>query len=267
MPQITTPMSVRRRLARRALPALAAAAGVAALAGSATAAPGHHGPGHAPPAPHHQVASGAHVGGPPPAPGYRGPRAERPAPPQHHPAGERPLASNERQATLTGTATALSYGRHGEAKGLVLDDGTEVKAPPHAQLVDLASLVGRSVSATGILKPAKIHHGSVESGGELLFADREPRHGPPAGEQRVSRTATVAGLVTGPRGEVKGLALEDGTEVDVPRHVAYDIDTTGLVGRRIEVTGFQKPAELKDATIRSGGQIVSDDRGPRLGSR
>lgn len=78
------------------------------------------------------------------------------------PAEEKPKTepSNEPQSTLTGTVKFLNYAKHGEANGVVLENGDFIHLKPHgAQALKVA--VGQKISATGVAQ-------KMPSGGTVI---------------------------------------------------------------------------------------------------
>lgn len=184
--------------------------------------------------------------------------------PSQRPAGEAPARpSDERSTSFSAEVERLTRGRRGEVNGLLLDNGRLVKAPRHAIVRDLDDLPGRTVRVSGYEKPAKVGHATVVVDGETITAPREERRDVPAEETRVERSGEITGVTRGPRGEANGIVLADGTRVGVPR----EADAGSLVGRQATVTGWLKPAEVKDATVTADGVTYIRDEGPRAGGR
>lgn len=91
---------------------------------------------------------------------------------------------------------------------------------------------------------------SRESGAETVFVGRgapgnrtEDRIGDRIGDRPATVSGVVAGWRRGPRGEVNGLLLEDGTEVRFPPHRAERVRGVVREGARVEVSGAWRGPE------------------------
>lgn len=177
--------------------------------------------------------------------------------------GEAPARpSDERSTSFSGQVDRVTNGPRGEANGLVLDDGRRITAPRHTIVRDLADLPGRTVRVSGYEKPAKVGHATVVVDGRTITAPRHERPDAPEGERRVERSGKVTSVTRGPRGESNGIVLSDGTRVGIPHR---EVDAASLVGRQATVTGWLKPAEVKEATVTTGGVTYIRDARPDVG--
>lgn len=196
---------------------------------------------------------------PPAPPASERPPAGAPAPPS----GEAPARPSEEKAvSLQEKVDRLLRNREGAVDGLLLANGTKVKAPRHAIRRDLSDLDGRTVNVSGYLKPAKVGHATIVVDGQTIDSPRHARPEVPEGENRVQRSGKVTSVTRGPRSEANGIVLDDGTRVGVPHHV----DAAALIGKTARVDGYLKPAEVKHATVTSGGQTYIRDEGPGRGA-
>jgi hypothetical protein len=138
----------------------------------------------------------------------------------------------------------------GEADGLVLTDGTEVHFPPHM-----------GVAVIGVVKPGStVYVRGVRPRGVAMIAavtvspaegTRIVDGGPPERDEphkmarkraHASRTAMeVAGVLRqvlhGPKGEARGLLLEDGRVGRFPPHAAEDLMSLLVPGTQLLLRG------------------------------
>jgi len=132
----------------------------------------------------------------------------------------------------TGTVERFLLNPHGDADGLLLTDGTEVHFPPHlSKQVLTVFKPGDEVKVRGI-HPRGVDHllaaVSLESANGTRIIDQgppkdhgdhkaEPRHAADA-YKPVEVEGVVRRVVHGPKGEVRGVLLEDGRIVRVSQH-------------------------------------------------
>lgn len=134
----------------------------------------------------------------------------------------------------------------GEADGLVLTDGTEVHFPPHMGATVLGAVrPGSTVRICGI-RPrgvAMVAAVAVQPEDGARIVDAGPPHG---GEARrpahARRTAVeVEGVLRqklhGPKGEVRGVLLEDGRSARFPPHAGEGIEALLAPGARLLLRG------------------------------
>jgi len=129
----------------------------------------------------------------------------------------------------------------GDVDGLILNDGTEVKLPPHltAQIVfairpgDGVSVRGLRARALPLVDATQITN--IATGKSVID------NGPPDGPGRRGGEQTLSGRITtvlhGKRGEVNGAVLEDGTELRLPPPEAERFGDTLRAGQTISVRG------------------------------
>ena len=137
-----------------------------------------------------------------------------------------------------GTVRQYTLTPRGDVDGLILTDGTEVKAPPHlsAQLV-FAVRPGDAVTIHGLKARAL-----PLVDGSLIRNDATGATVTDLGPPRRDRTeTTVSGRVGmplhGKRGEVNGVLLEDATQVRMPPREAERWSAELRAGRTLTVRG------------------------------
>jgi hypothetical protein len=126
----------------------------------------------------------------------------------------------------------------GDVDGLILQDGTEVKVPPHlsALLVyavrpgDAVTMRGLRAMAIPLVDAASIRNDASEA---TIVDD-----GGPAGRfQQTMVSGKIAMLLHGRRGEVNGALLEDDTTLRLPPHEAERLSNLLTVGRPLSASG------------------------------
>lgn len=139
---------------------------------------------------------------------------------------------------------------HGEIDGFMLADGTEVHVPPHMGAeVHAALRPGRTIWVRGV-RPRDaemIAAVSVQAdGGRLIVDDGPPEHTEaPAEAHRKAREvrshAEIEGVVRrplhGPKGELRGLLLEDGRSGRFPPHHAPAVASLLQSGAAVVIRG------------------------------
>jgi hypothetical protein len=129
----------------------------------------------------------------------------------------------------------------GEVDGLILDDGTQVHMPPHlgAQLVsvikpgDQITVRGLKARAVALIDAVSVTNDATN----LNVVDI----GPPGPRGGVGQVLQASGHVKaplhGPRGDLNGVLLEDGTIVNLPPDEADRLAAELAVGQPLYVTG------------------------------
>ncbi len=142
-----------------------------------------------------------------------------------------------------GTVAEYSLTPRGDVDGLILSDGTEVHLPPHlgTQLVfavkpgDAVTVRGLHAMAVPMVQAASV---SNDASGKTVV-DTGP--GGPPGPRGVEQPLTAAGrikaLLHGPRGDLNGVLLEDGTIVRMPPPEATRLSAQLTVGAPLVVRG------------------------------
>ena len=120
---------------------------------------------------------------------------------------------------IDGKVAQYSLTPRGEVDGVILDDGTQVHLPPHlgAQLVfvvkpgDKISVRGLKAREIALIESVSVTNNATH----LSVVDT----GPP-GSRSTGQTLQASGHVKaqlhGPRGELNGVLLEDGTIIHLP---------------------------------------------------
>ncbi|KWV57623.1 hypothetical protein AS156_38585 [Bradyrhizobium macuxiense] len=126
---------------------------------------------------------------------------------------------------INGTVTRYTLTPRGDVDGLILTDGTEVHFPPHlsTQLVYAVrpsdAVTVRGLKALSVPLVAAVSITNDRSG--QTVTDNGPGFGPgPKGPREAGQPMTVQGRVQmalhGPRGDVNGVLIEDGTILRLP---------------------------------------------------
>jgi hypothetical protein len=138
------------------------------------------------------------------------------------------LHDTEQLPVEQGQVQQFTLTPRGDIDGLILTDGTEVKIPPHLSTEiaysikpgDTVTIHGLRAAAVPLVQAVSI---SDEATGRTVIDDGPPppRGGPALGPAAPGLTSTeVQGRVHmalhGPRGEVNGALLEDGTVLRLP---------------------------------------------------
>jgi len=134
---------------------------------------------------------------------------------------------------VLGTVTQFLINPHGEIDGMILDEGVEVHFPPHmSRSIGGAVAVGDKIKVRGVRPRSSDVIAGVAldtANGNRITDDGPPspdgKHGkakrkPPAREE--GKTIEAVGVVLralhGPKGEVRGVLLEDGAAIRFPKH-------------------------------------------------
>lgn len=170
-----------------------------------------------------------------------------------------------------GTVRQYTLTPRGDVDGLILTDGTEVKAPPHlgTQLVfavrpgDAVTIHGLKARALPLVDGSLIRNDAT--GATVIDL------GPP---KRERTETTVTGRVTmplhGKRGEIDGALLDDGTQVRLPPREAERWSADLQAGRPVSVRGFVTRGPLgtvieAHAIATAGGAMTEVDAPPPRG--
>jgi hypothetical protein len=170
-----------------------------------------------------------------------------PAPPNGPlPAGPgAPIYDLQQLPATKGTVSRYTLTPRGDVDGLTLADGTEVDFPPHlsTQLV-FAIKPGDAVTVRGLkaLKSPLIAAIAIING-ETGYAviDRGPGAGPGPGPREARQAMSLQGRVQmsphGPRGELNGAMLKDGTILRLPPSEPAHLAALLMPGQTIVVQG------------------------------
>jgi hypothetical protein len=135
----------------------------------------------------------------------------------------------------------------GDVDGFILNDGTEVKLPPHltSQIV-FAARPGDAVIVRG-LKAQALPMVDAASVTNFATGATVVDTGPPGGPGRAENEQTISGRITatlhGQRGEVNGALLDNGTIVRLPPQEAERMQAALAPGQPVTARG----ATLKTA--------------------
>ena len=145
-----------------------------------------------------------------------------------------------------GTVERFIFNPKGVADGLIFADGTEVHFPPHMASQVLASVkLGDKIVVRGV-KPrgaAMLAAVALEpANGRRIVDDGPEEHddhndSPLKHHKEMTVTGKITQLLHGPKGEVRGVLLDDGSSGRFPPHVAEELRDALRVGRRVVVTG------------------------------
>jgi hypothetical protein len=141
---------------------------------------------------------------------------------------------------IQGKVAQYSLTPRGEVDGLILDDGTQVHLPPHlgAQLV-FAIKPGDTITVRGLKSReiALIEAVSVTNDAtHVSVVDTGPPDPRGAG-QSLQANGHVKAQLHGPRGDLNGVLLEDGTIIHLPPDEADRLAAQLAVGQPLYVTG------------------------------
>jgi hypothetical protein len=170
-----------------------------------------------------------------------------------------------------GTVKQYTLTPRGDIDGLILNDGTEVKLPPHlsAQVV-FAIRPGDDVSIRG-LRARAIPLVDASSVTDIRSGKSVVDNGPPDGPARRATEQTIGGRIAaqlhGKRGEVNGAILDDGTQLRLPPPEADRLSDWLRPGQMISVRGDLLDTPLgKVLDVRAMGTSpdrLSEVAGPR----
>jgi hypothetical protein len=150
---------------------------------------------------------------------------------------------------VTGVVRRFVINPHGEIDGLLLEDGTLAKYPPH-MAAELAAAVkpGDTISVRGFreyagtvkalvitneaTKRTVIEHPPVPGIGKM------PKHLRFATLARLASSGTVDRAMYGKKGEINGVMLGDGTVVRFPPHAVFQFGAQLQPGQAIAAEGF-----------------------------
>src|SRR5437764_13689975 len=119
-----------------------------------------------------------------------------------------------------GTVKQYTLTPRGDVDGLILNDGTEIKLPPHltAQIVfavkpgDAVSVRGLKARALSLIDAASVTN--FVTG--ITVTDNGPPDGPGRTITETTLTGRIAAVLHGKRGEVNGALLDHGTILRLP---------------------------------------------------
>ena len=175
-----------------------------------------------------------------------------PAPMPDPPSGgisQTPLYDPAQLPSFTGRVQQFTLTPRGEIDGVILSDGTEVKtAPPLSTSIAYSIKPGDTVTIHGLRAVAipliqAVSLTDDTSGRRIVDEDLGPGPGgrPPAPNAAEPRLAEVQGAIRmslhGPRGEINGVLLTDGTVLRLPPDAAVNLVTLLQPGRMVIAQG------------------------------
>lgn len=144
----------------------------------------------------------------------------------------------------TGTVDQLLVNKHGEADGFLLTDGGEVHVPPHlspALLRDVrpgSKVKVRGVRPRGVNMVAAV---AIDTARGRILDEGPHARDDDAFEKAVHASMSMEGVVKraihGPKGETRGVVLEDGRIIRLPPHEAERFSDLLKKGSNIAVRG------------------------------
>ncbi|MFM0229673.1 hypothetical protein [Paraburkholderia sediminicola] len=145
-----------------------------------------------------------------------------------------------------GTVTQFLLNPHGELDGFILGIDRQVHFPPHlSRHVARHVSVGDKVRVRGVKPRAADIVAAVQltSGTGVVILDEGPHpHGekhekPDVDKRAVEVTGEVMLSLYGPKGELRGALLTDGTSIRMPPHAAEELSSYLESGAHIQVWG------------------------------
>ncbi|WP_244850912.1 hypothetical protein [Caballeronia sp. SL2Y3] len=145
-----------------------------------------------------------------------------------------------------GTVTRFLLNPHGEFDGFILDDSRQVHFPPHlskqlARNVKMGDLVTvRGIKPRGADMVAAV---AVMTKAGRTILDEGPdsggKHHPPEVEMRqMEASGEVLLALHGPKGELRGALLDDGTSLRMPPHAAEALSEYLTPGAHVHAWGY-----------------------------
>src|ERR1700716_362940 len=175
-----------------------------------------------------------------------------------------------------GTVRQYTLTPRGDADGLILNDGTEVKLPPHltGQIVfairpgDQVSIRGLRARAIPLIDAASITNVATGKG----VVDNGPPDGPDRGGYEKAYSGRIASPLHGKRGEVNGALLDNGTILRLPPPEAERLQSFLQPGQPLTVRGANLVTPLGtvmsvSAIGSSPGQLTEFTFPPRVGPK
>ena len=145
-----------------------------------------------------------------------------------------------------GQVDAYSLTPRGDVDGVILKDGTQVHMPPHlgARLVqavkpgDAVTIRGLKAQALPVIQALSI---TGDASGQTVV-DTGPPAGPPQPLTMSFQWVTASGRVReplyGPRGDMNGALLDDGTQVHLPPNQASTLGAGLQAGQTLAAQGY-----------------------------
>lgn len=173
---------------------------------------------------------------------------------------------------IQGKVAQYSLTPRGDVDGLLMADGTEVHLPPHlsTQLVfavkpgDAVTIHGLKARAVPMVMAMSITNDATHA--EVVATGPHERHG---GGTPMEVSGKVKEQLHGPRGDLNGVLLEDGTIVHLPPPEAERLASQLAAGQSIYVRGDGMQNALGHVVaaqaIGPSKDNVTEIHGPRMG--
>ena len=150
-----------------------------------------------------------------------------------------------------GRVAQYSLTPRGDVDGLILADGTEVHLPPHlgAQLVfavkpgDAVTIRGLRARAIPMVQAMQVTNDATSQSVTDLGPGGPP-HGPGGAEQAMEAQGRIKAQLFGPRGELNGVLLDDGTQVHLPPPEAQRLAAELTPGQTVYASGLGSASAL-----------------------
>jgi hypothetical protein len=164
--------------------------------------------------------------------------ARPPAPPP-------PDDARNSTTTIQGTVERYLLNPFGEVDGLLLQDGTQVHFPPHlSRALTEAVKPGTPVridgdsESRGVIRAENVEN--TQTRARIANVPPNPDSPPPqrAALNRMQASGQVSTMLSGPRGEVNGVILNEGTIVRFPPRIADRFETLLRPGQSLAVSGY-----------------------------
>jgi len=145
-----------------------------------------------------------------------------------------------------GTVSQFLLNPHGDLDGFIIDSNQQVHFPPHmSKQVTKSIRIGDKLRVRGVKPRAADIVAAVEliTSGGLAIIDEGPHHNgeqhekPHVEKQPMELTGEVKLSLYGPKGELRGALLTDGTSIRMPAHAAQELASYLAPGIHIQVWG------------------------------
>jgi hypothetical protein len=165
------------------------------------------------------------------------------------------------EPTFEGQVQQFTLSPRGDIDGLILKDGTEVKTPPHLSTAiayaikpgDNVTIHGLRAAAIALLQATSIT--DHVSGRTIVDTG-------PAGPDALAMTeahGTVRMSLHGPRGEINGILLGDGTVLRLPPDAVSNISDLAQPGRTVFARGSELVSPIGTVMeVRAIGSAAAD---------
>lgn len=154
---------------------------------------------------------------------------------------------------LSGTFERFLLNGHGDADGMMLTDGTEVHFPPHLS-DDLRAAIPPGAKSKITIRGVRARGSELIAAVAIDLPDgtrildngpekkheskkKEGEHTPPPKHRPMCAVGIVRSVLHGPKGEPRGVLLEDGKSIRFPPHEAKRIAHVLSAGKKVAVRG------------------------------